>query len=94
MEWAPPPDLDTGQARVNFYHRPEKLLRPSDPFEPDRGNRITPQPPPGNDGRGDRIAPQPPPGDDGCGDQEASMPSTNDDAAEPGGPAPPDDEAA
>jgi len=28
VEWIPPPDLDTGQARVNHYHRPELLLRP------------------------------------------------------------------
>ena len=28
VEWIPPPDLDTGQARVNYYHRPELLLRP------------------------------------------------------------------
>jgi hypothetical protein len=26
-EWTPPPDLDHGQARINFYHRPEALLR-------------------------------------------------------------------
>ena len=24
----PPPDLDTGQTRINYYHRPELLLRP------------------------------------------------------------------
>ena len=29
VEWIPPPDLDTGQARVNDYHRPERL-RPVD----------------------------------------------------------------
>jgi hypothetical protein len=29
-EWIPPPRLDNGQARVNYYHRPEALLRPSD----------------------------------------------------------------
>ena len=28
VEWTPPPQLDTGQARVNYYHRPERLLRP------------------------------------------------------------------
>jgi hypothetical protein len=28
VEWTPPPQLDTGQARVNHYHRPERLLRP------------------------------------------------------------------
>ena len=30
VEWIPPPALDTGQARVNYYHRPELLLRPPD----------------------------------------------------------------
>jgi hypothetical protein len=30
VEWIPPAHLDTGQARVNDYHRPERLLRPSD----------------------------------------------------------------
>jgi hypothetical protein len=32
-EWAPPPALDTGQTRINYFHRPELLLRP--PEEPD-----------------------------------------------------------
>lgn len=27
VEWIPPPHLDTGQARVNEYHRPERLRR-------------------------------------------------------------------
>ena len=25
-EWIPPPHLDTGQTRTNFYHHPEPLL--------------------------------------------------------------------
>ncbi|MBY0290862.1 MAG: 13E12 repeat family protein, partial [Mycobacteriaceae bacterium] len=29
-EWHPPPDLDTGQTRTNYHHRPELLLRPPD----------------------------------------------------------------
>src|SRR6195952_2633191 len=29
-EWMPPPDLDTGQGRVNKFHHPEELLRPDD----------------------------------------------------------------
>ena len=33
VEWTPPPDLDTGQTRINYYHRPELLLRP--PEQPD-----------------------------------------------------------
>ena len=28
VEWVPPPALDTGQVRVNGYHRPERLYRP------------------------------------------------------------------
>ena len=35
VEWTPPPQLDTGQARVNHYHHPERLLRPPDEPEPD-----------------------------------------------------------
>ena len=27
-EWTPPPDLDHGQSRINYHHRPEALLRP------------------------------------------------------------------
>lgn len=30
VEWLPPQHLDTGQARVNDYHRPERLHRPAD----------------------------------------------------------------
>jgi hypothetical protein len=26
-EWIPPPSLDCGQARVNSFHHPERLLR-------------------------------------------------------------------
>ncbi|MGV0802513.1 hypothetical protein ABQF26_36410, partial [Mycolicibacterium elephantis] len=29
-EWIPPPDLDTGQTRVNNYHFPERYLLPDD----------------------------------------------------------------
>jgi hypothetical protein len=29
-EWIPPPHLDTGQTRINHYHRPETLVRPPD----------------------------------------------------------------
>lgn len=30
VEWHPPPALDHGQQRINYYHRPELLLRPTD----------------------------------------------------------------
>lgn len=33
VEWIPPAQLDTGQARINNYHRPERLLRPPDDAE-------------------------------------------------------------
>jgi hypothetical protein len=36
VEWIPPPNLDTGQARVNDYHRPERLHRPLDDQDWDR----------------------------------------------------------
>ena len=34
VEWTPPPNLDTGQTRINTHHTPERLLRPEDPSEP------------------------------------------------------------
>ncbi|WP_163897039.1 HNH endonuclease signature motif containing protein [Mycolicibacterium pulveris] len=66
VEWLPPPNLDTGQARSNYYHRPERLLRPDD---------------------------QPAGGDQVAGDEPRAATST-DPADEPGGPAPPGDQAA
>lgn len=41
VEWIPPKHLDTGQARVNNYHRPERLHRPPD----DTGAQSNPDPP-------------------------------------------------
>ena len=42
VEWIPPPHLDTGQARINYYHRPDALLRPPDDPEPQRDNESDP----------------------------------------------------
>ena len=42
VEWIPPPALDTGQTRINTYHRPERLLRPPDQ-EPPCGLDLGPQ---------------------------------------------------
>jgi hypothetical protein len=81
VEWTPPPHLDTGQARVNYYHRPERLLHPPD-NEPERGD----------DTGG--SSPLEPIGDGGCGEPEPFDPVSDDDADQPGGPAPPDDQAA
>ena len=39
VEWTPPPQLDTGQTRVNYYHHPERLLRPPDESEPRQRHR-------------------------------------------------------
>ena len=37
-EWLPPPQLDTGQARVNNYHHPQRYLVPDDcPSDDDEG---------------------------------------------------------
>ena len=36
VEWIPPPPLDTGQVRVNYYHRPDRLLRPPGPSDSNR----------------------------------------------------------
>ena len=38
-EWIPPPHLDTGQARVNNYHHPERYLIPDDAERPDERRR-------------------------------------------------------
>ena len=35
-EWIPPPHLDRGQARVNTFHHPEKLLRDGDDDDEER----------------------------------------------------------
>ncbi len=41
VEWIPPAELDTGQARVNEYHRPERLHRPVDDEDPSGRNPNT-----------------------------------------------------
>ena len=38
-EWIPPPHLDTGQARVNNYHHPERYLVPDDDDDGSSGHR-------------------------------------------------------
>jgi hypothetical protein len=40
-EWAPPEHLDNGQARVNYFHRPEALLRPPDDASANKANGDT-----------------------------------------------------
>ena len=82
VEWAPPTDLDTGQARVNYFHRPERLLRPPNEPEPDCA-----------DGAG-LHTPHERVGDGVCREPEPFVPLQEDDADEPGGPAPPEGQAA
>jgi hypothetical protein len=97
--------LDTGQARVNYYHRPERLLHPPDD-EPEPADTGKPQPfhpvgdddadqldEPEHDDTGDSVPPDPI-GDGGCREPQPIDPVSNDDADQPGGPAPPDDQAA
>src|SRR6478752_1427761 len=38
VEWVPPVALDPGQARINYYHRPELLLRPPEDPQPQQDN--------------------------------------------------------
>ena len=103
VEWAPPPQLDTGQARVNNYHRPERLLHPPDEPEPESDDTGEPEP---IDPWGTMtpISPTNPtqvnlhrPNRSGmaaAANRNRSTPLGNDDADQPGGPAPPDDQAA
>jgi hypothetical protein len=80
VEWIPPPPLDTGQARVNNYHRPERLLR--DEPEPLADNDF-----PSGETAGQQV-------DQTRPDGEAEGPRSVDNPTEPGGPAPPDNQAA
>ncbi|CAA0136381.1 putative protein [Mycolicibacterium vanbaalenii] len=89
VEWIPPPPLDTGQTRLNTYHRPERLLRPPDePQDADTADTADePHDPARNDS--DRRADEPepiPPGD--------AEPVDTAEPGQPGGPAPPEDQAA
>ncbi|MCG7579788.1 HNH endonuclease signature motif containing protein [Mycolicibacterium sp. OfavD-34-C] len=77
VEWIPPPTLDTGQTRINTYHRPERLLRPPDQQPPNP----PPSSPSGNPGVGLQGAgaesnraqnrPSDPPNDTQCGDNQS-----------------------
>ena len=79
VEWIPPPQLDTGQTRINTYHRPEQLLRhPDDEPEACRENS---------------TAATDPADHSTTADSEAA-PHPADNPGEPGGPAPPDGRAA
>ncbi|MDY6999934.1 MAG: hypothetical protein SW019_25375, partial [Actinomycetota bacterium] len=78
VEWIPPPRLDTGQTRINTYHRPERLLRP--PEEPAPGQEDT-----GKTETDDDATPT---------HSKPTDPQPSDDPGQPGGPAPPGDQAA
>ncbi len=75
-EWTPPPDLDHGQSRINYHHRPEALLRPPD----DQTSRQTPPEP-------TQLKAKP------HNDTHAE-PGHLDPTETPGGPEPPDNQAA
>jgi Domain of unknown function (DUF222) len=84
-EWLPPPDLDRGQARINYYHRPEALLRPINGAHAAPNDQVA---------RGTAAAPEP-------GSAERSSLDGTDPTADnqpidgtPGGPEPPPGEAA
>ncbi len=71
-EWHPPPDLDHGQSRINYLHRPEALLRP--PEDEALPNTKSPEPK--------------------RHDNADYTPWDLDTSQAPGGPEPPDDQAA
>ncbi|AMO63104.1 protein of uncharacterised function DUF222 [Mycolicibacterium phlei] len=48
-EWLPPPQLDTGQARVNNYHHPERYLIPDEHTDTDGDGDDCCNPPGDND---------------------------------------------
>ena len=78
-EWTPPPDLDHGQTRINYYHRPEALLRPPD-------DETTPEP---TQPLPDQTQPNTKPHNDTHDEPEPPHPTET-----PGGPEPPDNHAA
>ena len=72
-EWTPPPDLDHGQPRINYYHRPEALLRPPED---------------------DTEAPEPTPLNPKRHNNNDIKPEGPDPTETPGGPEPPNNQAA
>jgi hypothetical protein len=93
VEWIPPPHLDTGQTRINHYHRPETLICPTDQ-DPKRDNNSGGSAPPESvrDGDGepaepfDPWAPDAPAESDGpaqADDTVETAPSEPDSAPEP-----------
>ncbi len=87
VEWTPPPGLDTGQARINYYHRPEALLRPPDEPRPGDAEPIASEPIDPEPIDPERVAPEPI-------TPEELDPQPSDHTSEPGGPAPPNNQAA
>jgi hypothetical protein len=71
-EWHPPSDLDHGQTRINYLHRPEALLRPTE----------------------DEALPDPGPPEPKRSDDADFAPWDLDTSQAPGGPDPPNDQAA
>ncbi|MDZ4266844.1 MAG: DUF222 domain-containing protein [Mycobacterium sp.] len=92
VEWIPPAPLDTGQARINYYHRPEALLRPPDD-DPKTGPGDA-EPIASEPMASEPTDPEPTDPDPVVAERVAPDPEPTDNAREPGGPAPPDEQAA
>ncbi|GFG49765.1 HNH endonuclease [Mycolicibacterium agri] len=97
-EWHPPPDLDHGQPRINYYHRPEALLRPPEeepsPTQPAPSESARDAAPTQHDAPADDEAPtepEAPTADDEAPERSAATepaaPSESDASAEPEAPA-------
>lgn len=88
VEWLPPPDLDTGQARLNYYHRPERLLRPDDEAADQPSSEPTDTP------VEDTASNAEPTDDNQVAEAESDATVSTAGSGEPGGPAPPGNRAA
>jgi hypothetical protein len=90
VEWIPPPHLDTGQARINHYHHPERLIPPTnDALTHDESTTSAPPAPEHPWANFDQPAPKPPPPPDDRWATKSPWDFDDDDPThQPGGPEP------
>jgi hypothetical protein len=91
VEWIPPPHLDTGQARINHYHHPERLIPPTnDALTHDESTTSAPPAPEHPWANFDQPAPKPPPPPDDRWATKSPWDFDDDDdpTHQPGGPEP------
>ncbi|CAN3130651.1 DUF222 domain-containing protein [Mycobacterium sp. smrl_JER01] len=99
VEWTPPPQLDTGQHRINYHHQPERLLHPPEPHHNDTEHDDTEHDDTEHDDteHDDTKQDNTEPDDtnsDNTSTADPDTPTPADTTDQPGGPAPPDHQAA